>query len=225
MKTFSENQIVESWRKNVSPWVKAIQNKEIESRRLVTDQAILETISSIPAKNALDIGCGEGWLVRELSALGISTTGIDAIEELVNRAKEFGEGRFKRLEYKNIAASTLDETYDIAICNFSLLGKESVEHIFNTMPTLLSDGGCLVIQTPHPQTSCGDLPYTDGWREGSWAGFSSEFSEPAPWYFRTVESWLTLFRTNGFILNEVREPINPKTGKATSLIMVGSVAL
>ncbi|MBQ0784305.1 MAG: class I SAM-dependent methyltransferase, partial [Amphritea sp.] len=79
MKTFSDNQIVESWRKNVSPWVKAIQNKEIESRRLVTDQAILETISSIPAKNALDIGCGEGWLVRELSARGISTTGIDAI--------------------------------------------------------------------------------------------------------------------------------------------------
>lgn len=225
MEFFSENKIIDSWKKNVSPWVKAIQDKEIESRRLVTDQAIVETISSIRAKKVLDIGCGEGWLVRELSALGISTTGIDAIEELVSKAKEFGEGSFKVLEYEKVSASTIDETYDIAVCNFSLLGKESVEHIFNTIPSLLIDGGCLIIQTLHPHISCDHSPYIDGWREGTWAGFSSEFSDPAPWYFRTIESWVKLFRTNGFILNEVKEPINPKTGKVTSLIMVGSVVI
>lgn len=225
MQIFDDTKIVDSWKKNVAPWVKAIQYKEIESRRLVTDQAIVETISSVPAKKALDIGCGEGWLVRELSALGISTTGIDAIEELVSKAKELGEGSFKVLEYEKISASTIDETYDIAVCNFSLLGKESVEHIFDTIPSLLNDGGCLIIQTLHPNTSCGDLPYIDGWREGSWAGFSNEFSDPAPWYFRTIESWFKLFRTNGFMLNVVKEPINPQTGKVTSLIMVGSVAI
>jgi len=225
MEVFSDTKIVDSWKKNVSPWVKAIQDKEIESRRLVTDQAIVETISSIPAKKVLDIGCGEGWLVRELSALGIYTTGIDAIEELVNIAKELGEGSFKVLEYEKMSASTIDETYDIAVCNFSLLGKESVEHIFNTTPSLLNDGGCLIIQTLHPNICCGDLPYIDGWREGSWAGFSSEFSDPAPWYFRTMASWIKLFRTNGFTLNEVKEPINPKTSKVTSLIMVGSIAI
>jgi len=223
MEIFSDNMIVESWKKNVSPWVKAIQDKEIESRRLVTDQAIVETISSISANKVLDIGCGEGWLVRELSALGISTTGIDAIEGLVSKAKELGGGLFKVLEYENMSASTIDETYDIAVCNFSLLGKESVEHLFNTIPILLNDGGCLIIQTLHPNISCGDLPYTDGWREGSWVGFSNEFSDPAPWYFRTIESWVELFHSNGFALKEVKEPFNPKTGKAASLILVGSV--
>lgn len=225
MKKFSDNKIVDSWQKNASPWVKAIQDNEIESRKLVTDQAIIETLSSIPAKTALDIGCGEGWLVRELSALGITTTGTDAIEELISRAKELGDGSFKVLDYENMSASTIDETYDIAVCNFSLLGKESVEHIFSTAPSLLNDGGVLVVQTLHPNFSCGDLPYLDGWREGSWAGFSSEFSDPAPWYFRTIESWLKLFITNGFIINEIKEPINPKTGKATSLIMVGCVGI
>lgn len=223
MQVFSDTKIVDSWRKNVSPWVKAIQCKEIESRRLVTDNAIIETVSSIPAKKALDIGCGEGWLVRELITLGISTTGIDAIEALVCKAKALGEGSFKVLEYENMSVNTIDETYDIAVCNFSLLGKASVDHTFNILPSLLNDGGRLIIQTLHPNISCGDLPYSDGWRKGSWAGFSSEFTDPAPWYFRTVESWFKLFRNNGFILDEVKEPVNPKTGKAASLIMVGRV--
>lgn len=223
MDTFNENKIVSSWKNNVDPWVKAIQDKEIESRRLVTDQAIIDTILSISANNVLDIGCGEGWLVRELSALGFSTTGIDAIEGLVNKAKELGAGSYKALEYEKMSTTTIDETYDIAVCNFSLLGKESVEHIFNIVPSLLNNGGSFVIQTLHPNVSCGDLPYIDGWREGSWVGFNSKFSDPPPWYFRTIESWVKLFSTNGLILNEIKEPINPETGKATSLIMVGSV--
>lgn len=155
MEIFSDKMIVDAWKKNVSPWVKAIQDKEIESRRLVTDQAIVETILSVPARKVLDIGCGEGWLVRELSALGVSTTGIDAIEELISRAQALGEGSFKVMEYEKMSAGTIDETYDIAVCNFSLLGKESVEHIFNITPSLLNDGGCLIIQTLHPNISCG----------------------------------------------------------------------
>lgn len=223
VKILSDDKIVNSWKKNAEPWVKAIEHKEIESRRLVTDQAIITTISTFSAKNALDIGCGEGWLVRELSRLGISTTGIDATEALVSKAKELGEGSFKVLEYKNMSASTIDETYDVVVCNFSLIGKESVEHVFNIVPSLLNDGGCLIIQTLHPSVCCGDQPYVDGWREGSWEGFSNEFSDPAPWYFRTIESWFKLFHVNGFNLNMVKEPLNPKTGSAASLIMVGGM--
>lgn len=224
MDALSDRKILDSWEKNASPWVKAIQDRQIESRRVVTDQAIVETISSIPGNKILDIGCGEGWLVRELSALGLSVTGIDAIDELVSKAKELGDGSYKVLEYEKMSVRTIDEKYDIAVCNFSLLGKESVEHIFNVIPSILSDDGYFIIQTLHPNISCGEFPYVDGWREGSWAGFSNEFSDPAPWYFRTIESWFKLFHSSGLKLNEVKEPTNLTTGKVTSLVMVGSVA-
>ena len=137
MDALSDRKILDSWEKNASPWVKAIQDRQIESRRVVTDQAIVETISSIPGNKILDIGCGEGWLVRELSALGLSVTGIDAIDELVSKAKELGDGSYKVLEYEKMSVRTIDEKYDIAVCNFSLLGKESVEHIFNVIPSIL----------------------------------------------------------------------------------------
>jgi 2-polyprenyl-3-methyl-5-hydroxy-6-metoxy-1,4-benzoquinol methylase len=222
MHVLSDKKIIDSWEKNVSPWVKAIQGRQIESRIAVTDQAIIESISSIAGKKVIDIGCGEGWLVRQLSTLGFSVTGTDAISALINKAKELGEGSYKHLEYENMSSQTIDEKFDIAVCNFSLLGKESVEHIFNIIPSILTNEGYFVIQTLHPNTSCGELPYIDGWREGTWTGFSNEFNDPPPWYFRTIESWFNLYLDSGLQLKQIKEPINPKTGTATSLIMIGS---
>nr|WP_182915717.1 hypothetical protein [Massilia cavernae] len=71
--------------------------------------------------------------------------------------------------------------------------------------------------------ACGDAPYRDGWREGSWAGFSSDFTDPPPWYFRTLESWIRLYSNHGFRLVEVREPVHPASGKPVSVILIGEL--
>ena len=63
----------------------------------------------------------------------------------------------------------------------------------------------------------------DGWREGSWAGFSSEFKDAPPWYFRTAAGWVALFADHGLRIVEMREPVHPETGKPVSLILVGEL--
>lgn len=221
MTVSNDRKIIESWARNASPWTKAIRENRIESRKRVTNKAIIDALLSVPGKKVLDVGCGEGWLARELSALGFDVTGIDAIAGLVDQARELGEGYFQVLKYEDINPGTLAGQYDIAVCNFSLLGKESVEHVFKVMPGLLNTGGHFIVQTLHPEASSGDMPYQDGWRAGSWEGFGSEFTDPAPWYFRTVESWQSLFASNGFVLKRVDESTNPGTHNAASLIMVG----
>ena len=87
-------------------------------------------------------------------------------------------------------------------------------------PELLADKGALIIQTLHPLVAGGDESYEDGWRRGSWAGFSEEFTDPAPWYFRTLESWKSLLTDSGFCRIEMREPIHPETGKPASVIFI-----
>ena len=67
----------------------------------------------------------------------------------------------------------------------------------------------------------GDAPYQDGWRAGSWAGFSADFSDPAPWYFRAIASWIKLLRESKLTPVEMLEPLHPKTGKPVSLLLVG----
>ena len=221
MTTRNDRQIIESWKQNALPWITAIEEKQIESRQLATDKAIIDTILSLSLENVLDIGCGEGWLVRELCEKGLSVTGIDAIDQLINKAKEHNKGSYKTIKYENISPQLITEKYSAIVCNFSLIGKESVEHIFNIAPLILSEKGYLVVQTLHPLTSCGDHPYVDGWRDGSWKGFSDDFCNPAPWYFRTLETWKSLYHENGFELKQMEEPISPKTQNAVSLIMVG----
>ncbi len=222
MSVSCDKDIIDSWRKNSAPWIAAVHENQIESRRLVTNQAIIDTVMSVSAKKILDMGCGEGWLARELAALGLSVTGLDVIPGLVQEARKFGGAEFQVLAYEEISDSTITERFGAVVCNFSLLGKESVEHTFKVVPTILEADGYLIVQTLHPSIEQDN--YKDGWREGSWVGFNSEFCDPPPWYFRTTESWFELFHMSGYKLIQFKEPINPKTGKVASLIMVGKVS-
>lgn len=223
MAEFSDKNILDSWLKNAKPWVTAVRENEIESRVLITNKAIIEAILQRSPKTVLDIGCGEGWLARELNKAGINVLGIDVIPELVEAAKEKG-GEFKLISYDDLTQGAIKEKFDIIVCNFSLLGKESVDAVFKYISRILDDGGFFIVQTMHPVTACGDFKYADGWREGTWAGFNDNFTNPAPWYFRTMETWQNLFLLNGFVLNEIQEPLDVKTDKAASVIFVGALA-
>jgi 2-polyprenyl-3-methyl-5-hydroxy-6-metoxy-1,4-benzoquinol methylase len=215
-----DEKIVESWRKNAIPWTAAVRENQIESRALVTNRAIVDAVLSRSPRTVLDIGCGEGWLVRALAEHDVRGIGVDVVPALVEQATRAGGGEFRVASYQQIAAGDLDLKVDVVVANFSLIGKESVEGVLRRIPELLTSRGSLVIQTLHPVTASGDLPYEDGWRQGSWAGFSDEFSDPAPWYFRTLESWKLMLVDTGFQLLEMREPLHPGTGKSASVIFI-----
>ncbi|WP_233847746.1 class I SAM-dependent methyltransferase [Paraburkholderia sp. HD33-4] len=214
----SDGKIIDSWQRNASPWTNAVRAGEIDSRRLVTDQAVLDAVLAGNPATVLDLGCGEGWLALALQRRGIHVTAVDAIAALVRAATEAGVIDARTVSYEEIAAGRLELRADVVVCNFSLLGKESVDGLLRAMPTLLTRGGWLVVQTLHPVVACADSPYLDGWRAGSWAGFGDAFSDAPPWYFRTLQTWIELIGTSGLLLREMREPLHPRTGKPASVI-------
>ena len=193
----SDAKIIDSWHTNAAPWTDAVRNDEIESRRLVTNAAIVDAVLARAPSTVLDVGCGEGWLARALCERGARVTGIDVVPSLVDRARELGGADFRVLSYEALAAGALDERFDVVVANFSLIGEQSVDALVAAAPRLLTPRGALIIQTLHPVVATGEHPYVDGWRAGSWAGFSSAFSDPAPWYFRTISSWIRLIVAGG----------------------------
>ena len=216
-----EREIIQSWHQNDAVWTTAVRQQQIESRVLATNQAIIDAVASKRPATVLDVGCGEGWLARALQPLEINVLGVDVVPGLIEQARAAGGGQFEVMSYEDVAAGRLKGKFDMVVCNFSLIGKESVSSLFRALPALLNPVGFLVVQTIHPVIGCGELPYTDGWREGSWGGFSKDFINPAPWYFRTLESWVALFRDYGFTLMEMKEPLHPVTKKPASVIFTG----
>ncbi|VAW55999.1 hypothetical protein MNBD_GAMMA07-1103 [hydrothermal vent metagenome] len=56
MQNNNDKKIINSWKTNAIPWISAIRNNEIESRLLVTNNAIIEAVINSQAKTALDVG-------------------------------------------------------------------------------------------------------------------------------------------------------------------------
>ena len=90
----NERKIIDSWHKNAAPWIVAIEQQQIESRRLVTNRAIVEAVISRNSSTVLDLGCGKGWLTRSLVAQGLEVLGTDLIPALIEQARTMGIGRF-----------------------------------------------------------------------------------------------------------------------------------
>lgn len=215
-----DREIIEAWTENAGPWTSAVREKKIASRNLVTDHAIIDAVMSRSPQTVLDIGCGEGWLARELSSRGVRVTGVDVVPELIENARAMGGADFRVMSYEEIADAKLRVPMDVAVANFSLIGGQAVDNLVRAVSNMLEPHGIFIVQTPHPVVAGGDAPYVDCWREGSWAGCGGSFGRPAPWYFRTIGSWVSLVVESGLHLVELREPVHPETGRPASLILV-----
>lgn len=218
-----EQHILSSWQDNAQAWTAAIREGRIASRERVTNDAVLEAVMSGRPRTVLDLGCGEGWLVRALAKRGVAGTGLDATDALVDRARELGGGEFRRCSYAAFASSGWPTSVDAVVFNFSLLGEE-LQPVLTTAGRALNPGGRCVIQTLHPAFACPEDGYVDGWRSGSWQGFDGGFCNPAPWYFRTLESWIALLDSSNLHLVALREPLDPSSRRPLSLVLIAAPA-
>ena len=147
--------------------------------------------------------------MRALSDLGINAMGIDAVPGLIARASALG-GSFTQMSYREFAEGKWGRKVDCVVCNFSLLGNEIVADVLHAIVDTLTTQGCCIIQTLHPNYS--GEPYCDGWREGSWAGFSDEFTDPAPGISERCHHGLACFRTSGYIFEKCWSRLTTRQG-------------
>lgn len=216
-----EQRLQATWQTNADAWTRAVRAGRISSRR-TTDAAILDLLIALAPQRVLDVGCGEGWLVRSLGAHGIAAVGVDGSAALIQQARAAGDAPLRVLTYDTIVADPeqLCGPYDLIVCNFSLLG-ETIVPLLGALRTGLRDGGHLVMQTVHPWSARGEH-YRDGWRTEHFASFGEDDWQPMPWYFRTLSAWVACCRQARLQVERCVEPADPATGQPLSLIIVAS---
>ena len=218
-----EAELARSWTRNADAWSEAVRRRLIESRRLVTDDAIVAAALDLGGTRVLDVGCGEGWLARRLAGQGRDVVGFDGSARLIELARQApgagpGAASFIALDYDAFAAApdAVGRDFDVIVVNFALLG-ERVHELFAALRRVVAAGGRLVIQTVHPASIDA---HADGWQEERYEPLAPLPFAPMPWFFRTLESWQRELAAAGWTVTEVREPRNPNTDAFASLILI-----
>ncbi len=78
----------------------------------------LQLLKRYPDKSFIDVGCGEGWLVKKAMEIGLNITGVDINEKAINSAKLMGLPLFFPDD-----SALKEKTFDI------LVTLQTLEHV------------------------------------------------------------------------------------------------
>jgi SAM-dependent methyltransferase len=133
----------------------------------VVTPLLLEFLEPQPGCRYLDLGCGEGRVMRALSAAGAVVHGVDVSHDLAARARKAMVARLPQIPLK-------DGVYDGVYAVLTLEHIEDHAAFFAEGARVTKPGGSLAVVVNHPVWTAPDsTPITDSdgeilWRSGSY---------------------------------------------------------
>lgn len=114
--------------------------------------AVLDEVLDVRERDVLDVGCGEGWLVRRLSSAGARAVGLDPLPVALERARRddasappgrYIEGGAEALRFR-------DACFDAVVFFNSLhhVPVESLDVALGEAARVLRPGGVVYVQEP-----------------------------------------------------------------------------
>jgi ubiquinone/menaquinone biosynthesis C-methylase UbiE len=199
-----------SWTELTDWWLDEIATDP--TYEAVVTPLLLDILQPEPGSVYLDLGCGEGRVMRALAMTGASSLGVEGSFDLARMAVSAGPvvvGRLPNLGYLR------DDSCDGAVCVLVLEHIEDHGMLLAEVARVVTPGGSLALVMNHPYwTAPGSSPisYPDGevlWRPGSYFSRSSML-EPAgeksiEFHHRTTADILETAASAGWSLERMTE--------------------
>jgi SAM-dependent methyltransferase len=106
-----------------------------------------KSYSIAPHAKVLDLGCGPGDYVAQLSRAGYHVTGIDSSESMIQKAKSTRTGVFHNYSFTEI--TRLEQSFDCSYCignSLSYLSEEYITDFLDDLYSLLHHDGLVLLQ-------------------------------------------------------------------------------
>ena len=173
-------------RKTFDKWA---QNGKAELMEIEHGKNVLkffQTISFDKPFTFLDVGCGNGWVVRTIAkeANCKKATGIDKSKNMITQAKKKIANNKEKFIHTDIESWSTRTRFDFIFSMESLYYANSIEVALDKIFKLLRPGG---------QFFCGTDFYTDNKTTARWANIMK-----VQMHLHSKKEWKKLFQNAGF---------------------------
>lgn len=146
----------------------------------------LDSISFEKPFSFLDMGCGNGWVVRKISEMGNckKAIGIDKSKKMISQAKKKTTNRKQSFVHTDIESWKYGGKFDYIFSMESLYYTDSIDVALRKIFKLLKPGG---------KFFCGIDFYSDNKATARWAGIMK-----IQMHLHSKKEWRKFFRDVGF---------------------------
>lgn len=217
MATKDKPRLREQWERGARDWLRFARTPGHDHWYEELNKPAFLSLIPAPRGRALDVGCGEGRLTRELHRLGHRIVGLDASVTLTRAFREVGE-QPPIIRADATALPFADSRFDLVIAFMSLFNLDDIPAAIAEVSRVLAPGGRFCFALVHPFASAGrfengeaDAPFTmtDSYMAPSTRvyvderdGIRMEFHDehrPLSFYFDILER-------EGLLVEALREP-------------------
>ena len=173
-------------RKTFDKWA---QNGRAELMEVEHGKNVLKFLETIPFDKSftfLDVGCGNGWVVRKIAKEKNckKSIGIDKSKKMIIQSIKKTEGRKEEYVHTDIESMDYRGKFDFIFSMESLYYADSIEIALKKIYKLLKPGG---------QFFCGTDFYTDNKATARWAGIMK-----IQMHLHSKKEWREFFKNTGF---------------------------
>jgi SAM-dependent methyltransferase len=216
---------MQSWDSRADQWIPWARAPGLDAYWRYHRDAFLPLVPP-PGRLTLEIGCGEGRVLRDLAQLGHRAVGIDNSKVLTAAAKSH-PGSAADLVVADAALLPFEDgTADCVVAFMSLQDIQQMEQAVIEAGRVLAHGGRLVVAITHPLNTAGefapgpverDRPFVV---DGSWFERRHLVSEAEQDGFtmtfelehRSLQTYTDALAAGGFLIERIRELGEPDPG-------------
>ncbi len=173
-------------RKTFDKWANNGRAEEMEMEHGKNVLKFLKTIPRVQPFTFLDVGCGNGWVVRKIGNEKYckKSTGIDKSKKMINAAKKKIDNKREEFFHTDIESWEYKEKFDFIFSMESLYYADSMEIALEKIYELLKPGG---------QFFCGTDFYADNKATLRWAKIMK-----IQMHSHSKKEWKGFFKDAGF---------------------------
>jgi len=167
-------------------WLLQSRDKEMEKEHNYAVQIMLKEIKVRNKFDFLDIGCGNGWTVRQISkhSLCKSAWGIDVSNAMVKHAKALQNSKKQHFLHIDLLTWNTRKKFDVIFSMEALYYNIPVEPAIKKIHDLLKQGGIFL---------CGVDYYRENRASHSWPEQCNVKMD-----LRSKKEWVEMFKQTGF---------------------------